>query len=107
MRQTLIALIAALIPQIATADEDWEFRGHSALKILEQGKILMQDFWGDEGWGDWYQARYYVVYKGDAYYCNLEGHSFRMAAVCDLVELTPKYNTDEIPDHPIPWPEDK
>ena len=107
MRQTLIAFIAALIPQIATADEDWEFRGHSALKILEQGKILMQDFFGDVEWGDDYAARYYVVYKGDAYYCVLWGHVKNMAALCDLVELTPKYNTGKIPDHPIPWPEDK
>ena len=106
MRQTLIALIAALIPQITTADEAWEFRGHSALKILEQGKILMQDF-GDDGLGDYYEARYYVVYKGDAYHCVLDGHIFRMAAVCDLVELTPKYNTGVLPDYPIPWPEDK
>ena len=65
----------------------------------------MQDFWGDEGWGDDYSARYYVTYTGDAYYCVVYGNIFQMTALCDPVELKPKNNKGEIPIFPPLLPE--
>ena len=83
MKQALIALITFLIPQMSVADDPI---GIEALRIIEDGKILVREPYGE--WGEYWKQSYIVMNNGTPYVCIIFGDFDNFTARCN--ELKPK-----------------
>ena len=84
MKKILLILIAVCIPQLAMSEEPVTvWGGASALNILEQGKIIREQF--DEGFGnneDNFGGWYVVIYQSVPYKCSVLELNARISATC-------------------------
>jgi hypothetical protein len=84
MKKILLILIAVCIPHLAMSEEPVTvWGGAKAFNILEQGKIIREQF--DEGFGDNednFNRWYVVIYQSVPYKCSVMELNSRLSATC-------------------------